>query len=105
MRRHINFFTDNFMLCKRAFGYFRVIGLEKFVYCGLDVLHRSRERLNALRQITLPTTDGRILEMRRDNQPELEQRIILDKLKVKLPKQLPPKVYSHQLNAQLCGGN
>jgi LacI family transcriptional regulator len=50
---YINFSTDNFMLCKRAFDYFRVIGLEKFAYCGLDVLHWSRERLEALRQITL----------------------------------------------------
>jgi LacI family transcriptional regulator len=50
---YINFSTDNFMLCKKAFDYFRVIGLEKFAYCGLDVLHWSRERLEALRQITL----------------------------------------------------
>ena len=55
--------------------------------------------------VRIPTTDGRILEMRRHSQPELEQRIILDKLNVKLPKQPPPKVYSHQLNRQLCGGN
>jgi transposase len=39
----------------------------------------------------------KLLEMRRYSQPELEHRIILDKLKVKLPKQPPPKVYSHQL--------
>jgi len=55
--------------------------------------------------VRIPTTDGRILEIRRYSQPELEQRIILDKLNVKLPKQPPPKVYSHQLNSQLCGGN
>ena len=55
--------------------------------------------------VRIPTTDGRILEMRRHSQPELEQRIILDKLKVKLPKQPPPKVYSHQLNSKVCGGN
>ena len=70
----------------------------------------SREVLDKLSAIMMidvriPTTDGRILEMRRYSQPELEQRIILDKLKVKLPKQPPPKVYSHQLNGQLCGGN
>ena len=55
--------------------------------------------------VQIPTTDGRILEMRRHSQPELEQRIILDKLKINLPKQPPPKVYSHQLNRKVCGGN
>jgi len=48
--------------------------------------------------------DGRILEMHRYGQPELEHRIILDKLKMDLPKQ-PPKVYRHQLHDLCCGGN
>ena len=48
--------------------------------------------------VRIPTTDGRILEMRRYSQPELEHRIILDKLKMDLPKQPPPKVYRHQLH-------
>jgi transposase/Zn finger protein HypA/HybF involved in hydrogenase expression len=65
------------------------------------------DKLSAIMMIDvrIPTADGRILEMRRYSQPELEQRIILDKLNMKLPKQPPPKVYSHQLNRQLCGGN
>jgi hypothetical protein len=48
--------------------------------------------------VRIPTTDGRILEMRRYSQPELEHGIILDKLKMDLPKQPPPKVYRHQLH-------
>ena len=48
--------------------------------------------------VRIPTTDGRILEMRRYSQPELEHRIILDKLKMDLPKQPPPKVHRHQLH-------
>jgi hypothetical protein len=70
---------------------------------GRDVL----DKLSAIVMIDvqIPTTDGRMLEMRRHSQPELEQRIILDKLKMNLPKQPPPKVYSHQLNSKLCGGN
>jgi transposase len=55
--------------------------------------------------VRIPTTDGRILEMRRYSQPEVEHRIILDKLRVDLPKQPPPKVYSCQLNDRFCGGN
>ena len=70
---------------------------------GRDVL----DKLGAIVMIDvrIPTNDGRILQMRRYSQPELEHRIILDKLNVKLPKQPPPKVYSRQLNGQLCGGN
>ena len=65
------------------------------------------DKLSAIMMIDvlIPTTDSRMLEMRRYSQPELEQRIILDKLKMNLPKQPPPKVYSHQLNRKLCGGN
>ncbi len=55
--------------------------------------------------VRIPTTDGRILEMRRYSQPELEHRILLAKLKVDLPKQPPPKIYSRQLNDRFCGGN
>lgn len=55
--------------------------------------------------VRIPTTDGRMLEMRRHSQPEVEHRIILDRLNVKLPKQPLPKVYSHQLNSRVCGGN
>ena len=65
------------------------------------------DKLGAIMMIDvrIPTTDGRMLEMRRYSQPELEHRIILDKLKMQLPKQPPPKVYSHQLKRELCGGN
>lgn len=55
--------------------------------------------------VRIPTTDGRMLEMRRYSQPEPEHRIILDKLKMDLPKQPPPKIYGRQLNDGLCGGN
>ena len=55
--------------------------------------------------VRIPTADGRMLEMRRYSQPEIEHRIILDKLKMNLPKQPPPKVYSQQLNSKVCGGN
>jgi hypothetical protein len=50
-------------------------------------------------------TDGRTLELRRYSQPELEHRIVLDKLKLDLPKQPPPKIYSRQIYDPPCGGN
>jgi len=55
--------------------------------------------------VRIPTTDGRMLEMRRYSQPETEHKIILDKLKMDLPKQPPPKIYGRQLNDRFCGGN
>jgi transposase len=55
--------------------------------------------------VRIPTTDGRMLEMRRYSQPEQEHHIILDVLKLYLPKQPPPKIYSCQLTDTICGGN
>jgi transposase len=55
--------------------------------------------------VGIPTTDGRMLEMRRYSQPEAEHQIILDKLKMDLPKQPPPKIYGRQLNDRFCGEN
>jgi len=70
---------------------------------GRDVL----DKLGAIVMIDvrIPTNDRRILQMRRYSQPELEHRILLDKLKLDLPKQPPPKIYSRQLNDLFCGGN
>jgi len=55
--------------------------------------------------VRIPTADGRMLQMRRYSQPEAEHQIILDKLRMTLPKQPPPKIYSRQLNDRFCGGN
>ena len=57
---------------------------------GQDVL----DKLGAIMMIDvlIPTADGRMLQMRRYSQPEVEHRIILDKLKMALPKQPPPKI-------------
>jgi transposase len=55
--------------------------------------------------VRIPTIDGRMLEMRRYSQPEHEHQIILDILKMDLPKQPPPKIYSRQLTDTICGGN
>ena len=90
-------------------AYCLMITLRQKLRCHAPGL-TSREVLDKLSAIMMidvriPTTDGRILEMRRHSQPKLEQRIILDKLKMNLPKQPPPKVYSHQLNRKVCGGN
>ena len=70
---------------------------------GQDVL----DKLGAIMMIDvlIPTADGRMLQMRRYSQPEVEHRIILDKLKMALPKQPHPKIYSNQLNDRLCGEN
>lgn len=47
--------------------------------------------------VWLPTTDGRWLIMPRFTQPEAEHRVILDRLKLTLPNQPLPRIYSGQL--------
>ena len=52
------------------------------------------EKLSAISMIDvhLPTTDGRTLQLSRYTQPEKETQILLEKLKLKLPSQPPPKI-------------
>ena len=42
--------------------------------------------------IHVPTTDGRSLLMSRYTQPENDHMVLLDQLKLKLPKQSAPKI-------------
>lgn len=46
--------------------------------------------------VHVPTTDGRELVMTRTTQPEPELQLLLDKLKLQLPAQPPPKITSAQ---------
>jgi Transposase DDE domain len=50
--------------------------------------------------VHLPTTDGREVILTRYTQPELEQRVLLEKLKLKLPEQPPPKITAGQVADQ-----
>jgi hypothetical protein len=47
--------------------------------------------------VHLPTTDGREVILTRYTQPEPDQRLLLDKLKLQLPEQPPPKITAAQL--------
>ena len=57
------------------------------------------EKLGAMQMIDvhLPTTDGREVILRRYTQPEPEQRLLLEQLKLKLPNQPPPKITAEQV--------
>jgi hypothetical protein len=59
------------------------------------------EKLGAMQMIDvhLPTTDGREVVLTRHTQPEPEQRLLLEKLKLELPAQPPPKITAAQLKA------
>ena len=46
--------------------------------------------------VHLPTTDGRELILTRTTQPEPELKLLLDKLKLELPAQSPPKISTAQ---------
>ena len=52
------------------------------------------EKFAAIQMIDLhvPTTDGRELVLTRYTEPQLELRLLLDKLRLQLPAQPPPKI-------------
>lgn len=60
------------------------------------------EKLAAMQMIDvhLPTTDHREVILTRYTQPEPEQRLLLEKLKLSLPEQPPPKITSRGLAIQ-----
>jgi transposase len=57
------------------------------------------EKMAAMHMIDvhLPTTDGRTVILTRYTQPETDQKILLEKLKLTLPEQPPPKITASQL--------
>lgn len=46
--------------------------------------------------VHIPTTDGRELQLIRYTQPEPELMLLLDRLKLELPQQPPPKITAAQ---------
>jgi transposase len=60
------------------------------------------EKLSTIQMldVVIPTTDGRSLEMRRYTQPERDQKLLLDKMNMKLPKQPPPRIRTQRLALQ-----
>ena len=60
------------------------------------------EKMSAMQMIDvhLPTTDGREVILTRYTQPETEQKILLEKLKLTLPEQPPPKITATQLESK-----
>jgi transposase len=57
------------------------------------------EKFSAVQMLDvhLPTTDGREIVLTRYTQPEKDLLLLLEQLKMTLPEQAPPKIYSHQL--------
>ena len=47
--------------------------------------------------VHLPTTDGRHIVLSRYTQPEDDQKLLLARMKMELPEQPPPKIYSSSL--------
>ena len=62
------------------------------------------EKFAAMQMIDvhLPTTDGRELIMTRTTQPEPELQLLLDKLKLQLPAQPPPRITPAQVAAAVA---
>ncbi len=57
------------------------------------------EKLSAIRMVDvcIPTTDGRLLVMPRYIEPEADQQLVLDKLRLTLPSQPPPRIRSGEV--------
>ena len=57
------------------------------------------EKFSAVQMIDvhIPTTDGRELMLTRYTQPEVELKLLLERLKITLPPQPPPKITATQL--------
>jgi hypothetical protein len=51
--------------------------------------------------VHLPTTDGREIVLSRYTQPEREVSLLLEHLKLTLPEQAPPKIYSPDKDSNL----
>lgn len=47
--------------------------------------------------VEVPTTDGRMLLLRRHTEPETEQQMVLQKLRLQLPAQPPPRIHAGRL--------
>jgi hypothetical protein len=54
-------------------------------------------------EVHLPTTDGRLLIMPRHTEPELEQKMILQTLKLELPPQPPPRIRAGKIEMPVPG--
>lgn len=76
------------------------IDLSLLLVSGADAA-LGLEKLAALQMLDvhLPTTNGREVILTRYTQPEPDQRLILEKLKLRLPVQLPPKITAAQARA------
>jgi hypothetical protein len=48
-------------------------------------------------EVHIPIRDGRVLVMPRHTEPEPQQRLILDRLKLTLPPQPPPRIRQGQM--------
>jgi hypothetical protein len=51
--------------------------------------------------VCIPTTDGRELVLSRYTQPEVEHRVLLQRLQLRLPEQPPPKITPAQARHQV----
>jgi hypothetical protein len=54
-------------------------------------------------EVHLPTTDGRVLIMPRHTEPEPEQKMILQTLKLELPPQPPPRIRAGKIEMPTSG--
>ena len=65
------------------------------------------EKLSTIQMVDvhLPATDGRQFVLPRYTQPDADQRLLLQRLKLTLPEQPPPRIQANQLPANTTTAN
>jgi len=65
------------------------------------------EKLSTIQRVDvhLPATDGRQFVLPRYTQPDADQRLLLQRLKLTLPEQPPPRIQANQLPANTTTAN
>ena len=60
----------------------------------------STEKLSAIQMVDvhLPTTDGRKFILPRHTQPDADQQLLIQRLKLTLPEQPPPRIQANPLS-------
>ncbi|MHB8424818.1 MAG: IS1634 family transposase [Gammaproteobacteria bacterium] len=84
-----------------AYGLHVTLGQQLKAFAPGLTARRVLEKFSAVQMIDvyLPTTDGRELSLTRYTQPEPELKLLLEKLNLILPAQLPPKITAAQVAA------
>lgn len=91
------------MVAFMAYGLTATLNMQARIHAPGLTSRAVLEKLEAIKiiDVHIPTTDGRCLVLPRYTEPEPDQALLLEKLKLTLPEQPPPKIYASEMAALL----